>query len=147
MVYLPKEGSHYDLPIAAGLLLAMGVLPTDQMAEYLVVGELALDGAIAQVAGVLPAAIAASEHDLGLICPGRQGGEAAWAGDIAVLAANDLLALINHFKGTQVLSQPETELLAESTVPLPDLREIKGQESAKRALEVAVAGGHNILMS
>jgi magnesium chelatase family protein len=107
---------------------------------------LALDGVIAQVAGVLPAAIAAAELELGLICPGPQGGEAAWAGDIAVLAAPDLLALINHFKGTQVLTQPETQLLDESTVPLPDLREIKGQESAKRALEVAAAGGHNILL-
>ncbi|TNC94091.1 MAG: magnesium chelatase family protein [Stygiobacter sp.] len=142
---LLKEGSHFDLPIALGLLAAMGVLPADEVAGYVSLGELGLDGSLAPVAGVLPAAIAANAAGKGLICPGSQGSEAAWAGDVEVLAPAGLLALINHFKGTQVLPRPRPLLAEDDPDPL-DLRDIKGQESAKRALEVTAAGGHNLLM-
>ena len=124
-----KEGSHFDLPIAVGLLVAMGVLPGDALARYVTLGELALDGAITGVAGVLPAAFAAAQRAQGIICPAACGGEAVWAGDLEVLAPGSLIALINHFKGTQVLSQPTAELAPEPAAAL-DLADIKGQESA-----------------
>jgi magnesium chelatase family protein len=142
---LLKEGSHFDLPIALAVLAAMDVLPRDEMDEYAALGELSLDGTLNPVAGVLPAAIGAASAGLGLVCPAAQGGEAAWAGEVDVLAPADLLQFINHFRGTQVLEPPVPAGL-QTAAPGPDLAEIRGMETAKRALEIAAAGGHNLLL-
>ena len=142
---LPKEGSHYDLPIALGILGALGATPQDVLKKYWILGELGLDGRILPVSGALPAAIAALTAGCGLICPQSCGGEAAWGGELEILAAPDLLSLLNHLKGNQLLSPPEREIASMESSNV-DMLDIKGQQTAKRALEVAAAGGHHMLL-
>ncbi len=142
---LQKEGAHFDLPIALGVLAAMGTLPLDEICSYAALGELSLDGGLMPVVGVLSAALGASALELGLVCPAAQGGEAAWAGPVRILAAPNLLALVSHFRGEQVLSPPEPACQALPDT-MPDLADVRGMETARRAVEIAAAGGHNLML-
>ena len=142
-----KEGSHFDLPIALGVLGAMEIIPSDRLCSYWAMGELGLDGRIAPVSGVLPAAVAANAAQAGFICPSAQGAEAVWAGGKDILAPKTLSELVACLKNSTALEPPAPQNAEDDLLSYPDLKDVKGQENAKRALEIAAAGGHNLLMS
>ena len=140
-----KEGGHYDLPIALGLLGAMKVIDKEYFKHHLFMGALSLDGSIERVNGVLPASVKAVELGLGIVCPKDNGSEAAFSANKEIRPVKHILDVLNFFKGNIVIEQPKMPVVDEREYQI-DMADVKGQESAKRAMLIAAAGGHNLLM-
>ncbi|WP_170475072.1 YifB family Mg chelatase-like AAA ATPase [Ruegeria arenilitoris] len=143
---LPKEGSHFDLPIAVALLSALEIIPSDAAESAVALGELSLDGSLAPVVGALPAAMTAATENRILVCPRASSAEAAWVEATQVIGAGSLGDVVRHFSGQSPLevAQPGEVRLAQGE---RDLRDVRGQERAKRALEIAAAGRHHLIMT
>lgn len=142
---LPKEGSHFDLPIALALLAALDIIPVDAAESTLALGELSLDGTLVPVLGALPAAMTAAEKDCTLLCPAASGAEAAWVGAAEVIGAKGLDDVVRHYSGQSPLPPAKPGEVC-ATPSTRDLRDVKGQERAKRALEIAAAGRHHLML-
>lgn len=144
---LPKEGGRFDLPIAIGILAASGQIPRDRLTHWEFAGELALTGTLRPVRGCLPVAVQARRAGRSLAVPGDNAAEAALVHPDESYGANHLLDITGHLAGTALLKPARAEAPAASEEALPDLADVRGQSGARRALEIAAAGGHSILLS
>jgi magnesium chelatase family protein len=147
---IQKEGTHYDLAIAVSIFVALEVLPKDEVENYFWLGELSLNGNIVAIPGVLPAAIKANSVNKGIVCPQESCREAAWSGNSSILAFDNLISVVNHFKGTQVVNYLELKPILqnrdEKTDNTLNLKNLIGQKIARRCLEIAAVGGHSLLL-